>query len=73
MVLLTAIQISLDGRYEFRIEAPDHSPAVTQDLVKAARILFRHGVRSPLTFIQHTQEWGAVEIVEERAGEPPGV
>ena len=63
MILLTASPLNLDGRYQFRIEAPDIPPAVTCDPVKAAKLLHVRGVSSPLTLVEHAKTWGNVEIV----------
>ena len=63
MILLTANQIDVLGRCEFRIEA-DREASVTRDPVKAAKILSRMGVSSPTGLVDHAREWGSVEILE---------
>ena len=63
MILLTAIRLGINDRFQFRIEREDASPTVTSDPVKAAKILFRMGVDSPWRLVEHAQHWGSVEIV----------
>lgn len=66
MILLTATRLDVIGRFEFRIEA-EGATHRTRDAVKAAKILFDLGVSSPLQLVEHSREWGAVEIVERPA------
>ena len=63
MIMLTAIRLGVNDRFQFRIEPENDAPTVTRDPVKAAKILFRLGVDQPLRLIEHAQHWGCVEIV----------
>jgi len=69
MIVLTAVQLSVDAHYQFRIEAPDCEPWTTRDPVKAARMLQRCGVKNPFALVVHAQEWGRVEILETEQSE----
>lgn len=63
MIMLTAIRVGINNRFQFRIERDDANPTVTSDPVKAARILSRLGVDRPWRLVEHAQHWGSVEIV----------
>ncbi len=65
MILLTATRLDIIGRFEFRIEIDGALHATTREAIKAAKI--RLGVDSPLQLVDHSREWGMVEIVEPRA------
>jgi hypothetical protein len=67
MILLTATRLDIIGRFEFRIEIDGALHATTREAIKAAKILFDLGVDSPLQLVDHSREWGMVEIVEPRA------
>ncbi len=64
MILLTANRIDVLGQCEFRIEAGGDA-CVSRDPVKAATVLSRMGVISPMDLIDHAREWGSVEILEQ--------
>ena len=64
LVLLTATRVDVVGRFRFRIEVDGVERAITQDAVKAAKLLFDLGVDRPLQLVEHVREWGSVEIVE---------
>ena len=63
MILLTAERLDMSGACRFKIEA--HGTArETGDPVKAAKILFRMGVSTPMNLVEHAQHWGSVEIFQ---------
>ena len=60
-ITLTATRLNVQGRCKFVIEANEDS-RITEDPVKAAKILSHLGVTMPSEFIDHAREWGFVEI-----------
>ena len=65
MILLRAIRVDVCGGCRFSIEA-DGVARETSDPVKAAKILSHMGVSAPSMLVEHAQEWGSVEILEDR-------
>ena len=64
MILLTATAIDVFGQYRFTIECADAARRVTTDAARAARILLDMGVEDPRHLVDHSRQWGSVEIVE---------
>ena len=62
MILLTATRVDAYGHCKFEIAAEGEDVIVTSDALKAAKILARMGVATPLRLVEHAREWGSIEI-----------
>jgi hypothetical protein len=67
-IILTATRLNVQGRCKFVIEANEDS-RITEDPVKAAKILSHLGVTMPSELIDHAREWGFVEISQKSRGD----
>ncbi len=74
MILLTASRLDLLGQVLFRIDVSGATRS-TKDAAKAARILWKLGVATPLALIEHARDWGSVEIEDppHRDGHSVGI
>jgi hypothetical protein len=62
VIVLTATQVNVFGHVRFTIAVDGLTHSTTDDAIEAETILHELGVATPFRLVEHTREWGSVEI-----------